>query len=55
MAVKLWFVESHFSEPISLEDIANVAAVSRYHLTRAFGLATGHSVMRYVRASAVTV
>jgi len=45
----LWFIESHFAEDISLGEIATVAGVSRYHVTRAFGEATGLSVMRYVR------
>lgn len=45
----LWFAESHFAEAITLDDIAKVCGVSRYHLTRAFGIATGHSIMRYVR------
>ena len=50
----LWFVESHFGGEATLEDIARVAGVSRYHLTRAFGNATGHSVMRYLRARRLT-
>jgi AraC family transcriptional regulator len=45
----LWFIESHFAGDISLGDIAEVAGVSRHHVTRAFGEATGLSVMRYVR------
>jgi AraC family transcriptional regulator len=45
----LWFIESHFADDISLGDVAEVAGVSRYHVTRAFGEATGLSVMRYVR------
>ena len=50
----LWYVESHFAQEITLDDVANVAGVSRYHLSRAFGLATGHSVMRYVRGRRLT-
>jgi AraC family transcriptional regulator len=34
---------------MTLEAIAAVSGVSRYHLARAFGAATEHSVMRYVR------
>src|SRR5258708_33484791 len=45
----IWFIETHFSGDISLDDIARSAGVSRYHVVRAFGFATGHSVMRYVR------
>jgi len=46
----LWFVESHLREPIALEEIAIHSGVSPYHLTRAFDVVTGHSLMRYVRA-----
>jgi AraC family transcriptional regulator len=45
----LWFIESHFGNEITLEGVANIAGVSRYHMTRAFADVTGHSLMRYVR------
>ena len=51
----LWFIESHFAETPDLDDIANVAGVSRYHLTRAFGEATGESIMRYMRGRRLTL
>jgi AraC-like DNA-binding protein len=53
----LWFMESHLGSEIreiTLEDIASVAGVSRYHLTRAFGEATGQSIMRYLRGRRLT-
>jgi AraC family transcriptional regulator len=50
----LWYIESHFAEEISLEDIAAAGDVSRFHMSRAFGLATGRSVMRYVRGRRLT-
>src|SRR5260370_2435979 len=50
----IWFIESHFSGDISLDDIARSAGVSRYHVVRAFGFATGRSVMRYVRGRRLT-
>src|SRR5580658_9569262 len=50
----LWYIESHFAEEISLEDIAAACDVSRFHISRAFGLATGRSVMRYVRGRRLT-
>jgi AraC family transcriptional regulator len=45
----LWYIESHFSEEVTLDDVANVAGVSRYHMSRAFGLATNYPVMQYLR------
>ena len=49
-----WFIESHFVEPITLESIADACNVSPYHLTRLFSVATGTSVMRYVRQRRLT-
>jgi AraC family transcriptional regulator len=46
----VWYIESHFRQEITLDDVAQAAAVSRYHLSRVFGLASGNSVMQYVRA-----
>jgi AraC family transcriptional regulator len=45
----LWFIESHFAQPLTLDDIANGGCVSRFHLARAFEAATGFPVMRYLR------
>jgi len=46
----LWYIESHLAEALSLDEIADIAGVSRFHLVRAFSAATGLPVMRYVRA-----
>jgi len=46
----LWFIESHLAEELTLDEIADVAGISRFHMVRAFAAATGFSVMRYVRA-----
>src|ERR1700732_3056930 len=54
IAKALWFIESHFSSEIALEDIAKAGGVSRFHMTRAFGAATGRSIMRYVRGRRLT-
>jgi AraC family transcriptional regulator len=43
----LRYIESHLAEPLTLDDVAGVAGVSRFHLVRAFATATGISVMRY--------
>ena len=37
----LWYIETHFAEDISLEDVAAMADVLRFHMSRAFALATG--------------
>jgi AraC family transcriptional regulator len=46
----LWFIESHLADALTLDEVAAIAGISRFHLVRAFGAATGLSVMRYVRA-----
>jgi AraC family transcriptional regulator len=50
----LWYIESHLAEPLTLDDVAGVAGVSRFHIVRVFAEATGMSVMRYVRARRLT-
>lgn len=50
----LWYIESHFANEMTLEAVANIAGVSRYHMTRAFADVTGHSLMRYVRGRRLT-
>ncbi len=51
----LWFIESHFAQNIALDDIAAVAQVSRYHLSRSFGETIGYSIMAYLRGRRLTV
>jgi AraC family transcriptional regulator len=46
----LWFIESHLASELTLDQVAAIGGVSRYHMVRAFAAATGLSVMRYVRA-----
>lgn len=45
----LWYIETHFLSDLSLDDIAAFAGVSRFQMSRAFGMATGQSVIGYVR------
>ncbi len=45
----LWYIESHLAGRLTLDDVSDVAGVSRFHLVRAFAAATGFPVMRYVR------
>src|SRR5665213_3650748 len=48
----IWFIETHLAEGLTLEEVSDVAGVSRFHMVRAFAAATGLSVMRYARARA---
>ena len=50
----VWFIESHFTDELPLDEIAKVAGVSRYHLSRAFGVAMGVSMQRYIRGRRLT-
>lgn len=50
----IWYIESHLAEPMTLDEIAGIGGVSRFHMVRAFAAATGLPVMRYVRARRLT-
>jgi AraC family transcriptional regulator len=50
----LWFIETRSARELALDEIAEAAGVSRYHLARAFAAATGHSVIGYLRARRLT-
>jgi AraC family transcriptional regulator len=55
VAKALWFIESHYTEQLTLDDVAEVCGVSRYHLSRIFGIVVGCSPIRYVRGRRLTV
>src|SRR3981081_1670285 len=46
----LWYIEPPRPQPLTLDEIAGIGGVSRFHIVRAFAAATGFPVMRYVRA-----
>ncbi len=50
----LWYVESHFADDISLDDIAAMSGISRFHLVRAFTATTGQPIMRHLRGRRLT-
>jgi len=50
----LFVIERNLSHDLSLAEIAKRCDVSRFHLAHAFGEATGHSVMEYVRGRRLT-
>ena len=49
IAKTIWLIESQFSRPLSLEEMAAHAGVSRTYLSRIFPLATGYSISGYTR------
>lgn len=55
IAKAIWFIESHLNSALTLETVAEVADVSKFHLARAFAFATGHSVFGYARARRLSV
>src|ERR1700682_5994215 len=50
----LWYIESHLADELTLDEIAAIGGISRFHMVRAFAAATGLPVMRYVRARRLT-
>jgi AraC family transcriptional regulator len=46
----VWIIERNSDSALSLNGIAHACGVSRAHLARAFGSATGLAVMQYLRA-----
>ncbi|MGR4866373.1 AraC family transcriptional regulator [Caulobacter sp. LARHSG274] len=50
----LWFIESHFAQPLDLDEIAKSGGISRFHMCRAFVVATGRPVIGYLRARRLT-
>jgi AraC family transcriptional regulator len=50
----LWFIESHFERALLLDEIAQAACVSRFHLSRAFSEVMGLSIQSYLRGRRLT-
>jgi AraC family transcriptional regulator len=50
IAKTVWLLESRLFEPITLDDVANHAGVSRTHISHIFPAATGFSISGYLRA-----
>jgi len=46
----IWYIESHLNDAPTLEAIAEVAGVSRFHLSRAFAASSGYSIAGYMRS-----
>ena len=45
----IWYIENHYREQVSLDTLADIAGVSRYHLSRIFCYAVGQPVSHYIR------
>lgn len=50
----LWLVEARLGDEPTIEDIAAVSGLSRFHLSRLFSLCVGQSIMRYARGRRLT-
>ena len=50
----LWYIESHFGEPTTLDDVAEASGLSRFHLSRTFAAVVGQPVVAYLRARRLT-
>jgi AraC family transcriptional regulator len=55
VAKVIWYIESHLKEAVTLDEVADVAGLSKFHLTRAFAFVTNHSVFGYARARRLTI
>lgn len=51
----LWYIETHLDDDVRLEAVAESVGVSRFHLSRAFAVATGKSLTGYARARRLSV
>ena len=51
----LWLIERRLEQPASLEELADLCAVSPFHLSRSFRAATGLSPVAYLRARRLSV
>jgi AraC family transcriptional regulator len=54
IAKTIWMIESHLGFPVTLDEMATHAGVSRTYLSRIFPLATGYSISGYTRARRLT-
>ncbi|EJL27231.1 hypothetical protein PMI01_03883 [Caulobacter sp. AP07] len=50
----IWFIEGHSAQDLDLDAIAEAGGVSRFHMSRAFVVATGLPVIGYLRARRLT-
>lgn len=49
------YIESHLDEELSMEDIAGIACMSKFHFQRMFSMLTGFTVSEYIRNRRITM
>lgn len=54
IAKTIWLIEARPLEPLTLDDMASHAGLSRSHLSRIFQIATGYSISAYMRGRRLT-
>ncbi len=54
VAKALWYIESHFAEEVTLDDLAAASNVSRFYMSRAFATVVGQPMQRYLRGRRLT-
>jgi AraC family transcriptional regulator len=50
----LWYIESHSARPVTLDEVAEVSGLSRFHLSRTFAVVVGRSPTAYLRGRRLT-
>ncbi len=50
----IWFIESHFAEEITLDDVAGVCGLSRFQTSRLFGTTSAQTMTGYLRGRRLT-
>lgn len=45
----IWYIESHYGQRVTLDDLVKVSCTSRYHLSRVFSYSVGIPISRYLR------
>jgi len=50
----LWYIESHSARPVTLDEVAEVSGLSRFHLSRTFAVVVGRSPTVYLRGRRLT-
>lgn len=50
----LWCIETRLGEPLTLDDVAEISGLSRFHLSRTFAALVGQPVVAYARGRRLT-